>query len=355
VSAGRCYKTLPIFPVLSRFVKKRYAHTGAPGIQDPNLRFEHGMCVLPHPHKNNGGEDAAFICLKSGMVGVADGVGGWVERGIDSGQYSRNLLSNAKQISGHIETARVENRRKKATEENSIHKKDETGTKAPTDQKTLADLMRVLIGAHKVTEDEGSTTVCLISYDGHVLRAANLGDSGFAVVRNRKIFFKSEPQQHSFNFPYQIGHSLDNNDHPAMAELFEVELEAGDAVILGTDGLFDNVFDGDICKVVTDGRNKGMTPTEVSRSLAKFAQQLGQSAVKRSPFSIAAAKDGYLFMGGKLDDTSVVVTFVSEAEKRAVSPTGITVGTTEHDSHNDKVRLQFTGAEDQVPRSHSRL
>lgn len=38
-----------------------------------------------------------------------------------------------------------------------------------------------------------------------MLHAANLGDSGFMVIRGDSIVFKSRTQQHSFNFPFQLG------------------------------------------------------------------------------------------------------------------------------------------------------
>ncbi|KAF3652874.1 hypothetical protein T459_03125 [Capsicum annuum] len=38
------------------------------------------------------GEDASFICVKEQTIGVADGVGGWAKKGIDSGVYSRELM-----------------------------------------------------------------------------------------------------------------------------------------------------------------------------------------------------------------------------------------------------------------------
>ena len=52
---------------------------------------------------------------------------------------------------------------------------------------------------------QGSTTACVLCLEGEQLHAANVGDSGFMVVRENEIVFKSPPQQHSFNFPYQLG------------------------------------------------------------------------------------------------------------------------------------------------------
>ncbi|MED6118428.1 hypothetical protein PIB30_002134 [Stylosanthes scabra] len=60
------------------------------------LKLESGSCYLPHPDKEEtGGEDAHFICSEAQAVGLADGVGGWADLGVDAGQYSRELMSNS--------------------------------------------------------------------------------------------------------------------------------------------------------------------------------------------------------------------------------------------------------------------
>lgn len=57
-------------------------------------------------------------------------------------------------------------------------------------------------------------------YEGNLLRAANLGDSGFIVCRQKsqkgqltatlapkwELVYESKHQSHSFNCPYQLGH-----------------------------------------------------------------------------------------------------------------------------------------------------
>ena len=52
---------------------------------------------------------------------------------------------------------------------------------------------------------QGSSTACILALEGDTLHAANLGDSGFMVVRRNKMLFKSRSQQHQFNFPFQLG------------------------------------------------------------------------------------------------------------------------------------------------------
>lgn len=38
-----------------------------------------------------------------------------------------------------------------------------------------------------------------------VLHVANIGDSGFVLIRNGTVFQKSSPMVHEFSFPYAIG------------------------------------------------------------------------------------------------------------------------------------------------------
>ena len=48
--------------------------------------------MIPHPEKQSkGGEDAFYA--EDGVLSVADGVGGWVEVGVDPANYSRKLCS----------------------------------------------------------------------------------------------------------------------------------------------------------------------------------------------------------------------------------------------------------------------
>ena len=97
------------------------------------LKLISGSCYLPHPDKEKtGGEDAHFICSEEQAVGVADGVGGWAEVGIDAGEYSRQLMSNAV---------------------NAIKE----------EPKGSIDPARVLEKAHSSTKAEGSSTACIIA------------------------------------------------------------------------------------------------------------------------------------------------------------------------------------------------
>lgn len=57
-----------------------------------------------------------------------------------------------------------------------------------------------------------------------------------------------------------------------------------------------------------------MTFQEIAEFLAKRAQEVGRSASARSPFADAAFAAGYpTFIGGKLDDVTVVVSIVQRS------------------------------------------
>lgn len=52
----------------------------------------------------------------------------------------------------------------------------------------------------------GSSTACIVMLDrqSHRLHTANLGDSGFLVVRGGEVVHRSDEQQHYFNTPFQL-------------------------------------------------------------------------------------------------------------------------------------------------------
>lgn len=52
----------------------------------------------------------------------------------------------------------------------------------------------------------GSSTACVIILNGenNTVYTANIGDSGFLVVRHGEVIHRSEEQQHYFNTPFQL-------------------------------------------------------------------------------------------------------------------------------------------------------
>ncbi len=75
-------------------------------------------------------------------------------------------------------------------------------------------MKEILVQAAYKTKATGSSTCCLILLDNKSVKifTANIGDSGYLIIRNdgEKLveFYRSEEQQHSFNFPFQVYRSL---------------------------------------------------------------------------------------------------------------------------------------------------
>ncbi|KAJ0040908.1 hypothetical protein Pint_28242 [Pistacia integerrima] len=163
-----------------------------------HLKLLSGSCYLPHPAKEEtGGEDAHFICVDEQAIGVADGVGGWADVGVDSGEFARELMS-------HSVTA------------------------VQDEPKCEIDAARVLEKAHSRTKAKGfinSLHHCPYKQEHQTstepdkgIHAINLGDSGFIVVRDGCTIFQSPVQQHGFNFTYQL-ESGNTGDLPSSGQV----------------------------------------------------------------------------------------------------------------------------------------
>ena len=186
---------------------------------------------LPHPDKvKKGGEDAFFVRIGKnggGEMYLADGVGGFNEQGVDPGLYARVLTYEAAKA-------------KDAMSKNPLAR---------------SEPKKLIQAAQEATKLPGASTMVVIECDGTKIKAANLGDSGFRVVRNGEVVFASPPQEHYFNCPFQLGYEplSEDTDTAADAETFEFTVQPGDLVVAGSDGLFDNVFDDEIAEVATEG------------------------------------------------------------------------------------------------------
>uniref|UniRef100_A0A5B6ZW02 Protein phosphatase n=1 Tax=Davidia involucrata TaxID=16924 RepID=A0A5B6ZW02_DAVIN len=105
---------------------------------DSTLKLLSGSCYLPHPDKEEtGGEDAHFICVGEQAIGVADGVGGWADVGVNAGEYARELMSNSV-------------------------------TAIQDEPKGSVDPARVLEKAYSITKAKGSSTACIIALTDQV-------------------------------------------------------------------------------------------------------------------------------------------------------------------------------------------
>lgn len=262
-----------------------------------NWRLPMGYCIIPHPEKAyRGGEDGCFIDSKHKAFGVADGVGGYAESGINPAVFARLIM--------------------KFSAEN-IH------SKSPVEALQLASKH---VASLKV--QGGCTALVAVLKDNGKLHVANLGDSGLILLRPEstgkvQTVFRTTEQQHYFNCPYQLG--FPSGDDASSAESVQLQVQPGDIILAATDGCFDNLFDTDIEALVSKeielaGESMGTDEDDVIAVTEDFTQRLAVVVAtealrqafnyhRKSPFLVNAEKQGYKDrgLGGKVDDVTVVV------------------------------------------------
>jgi len=234
-----------------------------------------GSYLIPHDDKiDKGGEDAWFIANDGKTVGVFDGVGGWANEGVDPRDYSTTLSTQCKEA---------------------------------VDQRNITNPVEILrYGYEQSKHVIGSSTACITKIDGNSFYLANLGDSGFRIIRNHQIILASESQQHRFNAPFQLG--TESDDTPELSDIKKCDLEDGDFVVIGTDGLFDNLYDENILDIIKS-KNWNNNESGLAEAIAKKAYEVSKLPEVKIPFNDMAE----LYYGmtcwdnGKQDDITVLV------------------------------------------------
>lgn len=333
IAKGRHFR-----PSVHVFQFNPYHHVQAPRPQAKALRPESGQDAF---FVSRLGTDPSEVAL-----GVADGVGGWAESGVDSADVSHALCTYmaAKAHDG----------------------------KNP--QLTARQL--IAQGYEAVCEDPaivagGTTATVALLKKGGILEVANLGDSGYILLRLNGVHAASVPQTHAFNTPYQLsvippsarrrasmfgGGPL--MDQPRDADVTHHNLRHGDVLILASDGVWDNLFTTDILQIVSRvmqekgawTRSRADAGVEVAKdleamtkvpdhqpSLLKKPQELVALQSVLATEIVAAAKSASMnknlespfvkevrkyyphdpYSGGKVDDISVIVAVTSEVPAAA--------------------------------------
>lgn len=205
-------------------------------------------------HRPDSGEDAFFVSRvgtstrsastevpEAVAFAVADGVGGWTESRVDPADFSHGICGYMAQ------TALAWN--------GPAHK--------------LRPKQLLQAGYDQVVDDPsihagGSTASVGVALPDGRVELANLGDSGSVLLRLAAVHHYSTPQTHGFNTPYQLsiipprmraqasvfgGAYLE--DFPRDAAVTNVTVQHGDVLILATDGVFDNLNNQEILKLVS--------------------------------------------------------------------------------------------------------
>ncbi|KAJ3329167.1 hypothetical protein HDU76_008486 [Blyttiomyces sp. JEL0837] len=275
----------------------------------PNTRktfqFRNAASAVPkdykHPQLPNSsqylsvqvGEDAYFN--RHDSMGVADGVGGWRVKEANPAMFSMKIM--------HYSSEQLE-------------VFDDIAGDYDIREYYNIDPQKVLDEAYQRTSQDaksdgivGSTTALLVILRDDELRICNIGDCGLMIIRENELIFRTEEQQHSFNFPFQLG--TNSRDSPKDAQTYRVKVREGDLVIVGSDGIFDNVFDDeilDIVKVCVGGKNISVVdPQIITDALLERARSVAEDSKNAtSPFQTRAIQEGVYYQGGKMDDVTVL-------------------------------------------------
>ena len=250
----------------------------------PELSIRVGTRLIPHPKKvDKGGEDAFFVSgYSGGVIAVADGVSGWAEKDVDPAQFSRELMRRASSL--------VE------------------------DEEVNYDPRILVRKAHATTSSKGSATVIVSMLDNNgILKVANVGDCGLRVIRKGQIIFSTFPQEHYFDCPYQLSSETVSQTY-LDATVTSIDSVKGDIIVMGSDGLFDNVSDHEIVSTIAEHKDV----QETAKVLADLAYKHSVDFYFDSPYSIEARNRGFdvpwwkkalgqKLTGGKMDDITVIV------------------------------------------------
>ncbi|KAM0143784.1 hypothetical protein ACHAP3_001044 [Botrytis cinerea] len=300
--------------------------------------------LKPASRRPASGQDAFFVAPISNTsdiaLGIADGVGGWIDSGVDPSDFSHGLC----EYMAH--TASVSN----------------TIDEVPISARRLLQKGYDLICASGKVRAGGSTAVVGLFNSGGNMEVANLGDSGYIQLRSGAVHSASGFQTHAFNTPYQLslvpeavirqaakfgGQQL--MDLPRDAEVMSKELKHGDVVVFASDGVWDNLSGGDVLRIVSNRmqyngvwvNGAGGKGTGVGEKLRETIEESDNASASLSlqsslavditgeakAASLSLRRDGPFarevqrrypdekWSGGKSDDICVVVVVVAEEGK----------------------------------------
>jgi len=221
------------------------------------------------------------------VLGVADGVGSWSQYRIDPGQYSKQLMMNTARAALEISKKRLQD----------------------------GSASELLVEGHKRTKLKGSTTTTIACLTRNTLSAATIGDTAFVLLRNGKIYFKSPTQEFEFDTPYQladkeISDGFGEFSEPEDALLYTVrDIRPGDVLVMGTDGLFDNLHDYEIEQIVAEKREQGIGADGISKELIERARAHSLDPEYVSPWAQEKGQLESGFIGGTLKKLGIKAVF----------------------------------------------
>mmetsp|Transcript_12967 Transcript_12967/g.29405 ORF Transcript_12967/g.29405 Transcript_12967/m.29405 type:complete len:493 (-) Transcript_12967:43-1521(-) len=299
-----------------------------------NLQFWSGAWRAPKP---GGRCEDAYVCSNT-IVGVADGVSQiceYSEYGINAAAYAQEILRLTCKYwrSGGMSGSYLSKR---------------------------------TIGALRVAEEQaktyGAATTTLLTVDGSDAFVANLGDSGYILLRQKPwgwdIAESSTEQHHAWNCPYQLTRVPDTLlknkdvkfDHATDCDKYEIKVQPGDLFLLFTDGLSDNLYWYEVLNVVSEITGKAsplspeamVAPQAIAKALVKMAENRSLDPTADTPFARAARRHRQNLPGGKVDDITVAAAWVVSPQAAStigsgtIEPKMVTLSSLENPSGSER-------------------
>eukprot|EP00928_Gymnodinium_smaydae_P022797 TRINITY_DN19028_c0_g1_i1.p1 TRINITY_DN19028_c0_g1~~TRINITY_DN19028_c0_g1_i1.p1 ORF type:complete len:482 (-),score=124.78 TRINITY_DN19028_c0_g1_i1:83-1528(-) len=265
-----------------------------------------------HQEQKCGGaacEDA--YCVGSHTLAVADGVSQMAEyakHGVDAAKYAAELMELT---AAALQTDGTETPAEAAVESES-----------PPSKRAADAMAAAAAGATTF----GASTITVLTLSGATAGVANLGDSGFMLLRAKpwgmEIIERSIEQQHGWNCPYQLTrlpaplaarYRSIKFDSAADCQRYDVSVQAGDLLMLFTDGLTDNLHWFEILKITDEAigdLGSAAPPERIAEALVLAAKERSVDEVTETPFSKEARRQRQHCPGGKVDDITVTAAWV---------------------------------------------
>jgi len=246
------------------------------------LRFISASASRQHPIKRKEGWIFADATEEAPVfLGVCDGVSGVQTMGIPPDELPRELLERCRE---HIEL--------RAARQPPEHN-DEMGYW----------LMGLLKDAYDESQCLGATTLLIMTLDAGRVVMCNVGDCGAMVLRpdpgnpsRLQVVHRTEPTRYDPHKPKQLAR-LEGMDVSEVhlviqgAKIQAVKVHHGDHIVLGSDGLFDNLHDEDILNIVEEHCTKGSAVPQSVRSGYAWVENSPRGPVNPTLPSVAQLEE----------------------------------------------------------------
>ncbi|KEP62524.1 UNVERIFIED_CONTAM: protein phosphatase 2C domain-containing protein [Hammondia hammondi] len=341
-------------------------------------RFYFYACGKSRQHPLKGGPlkttNADAFLIDRQVLGIADGVSSVEAEGFDPSRLPVELLTECS----------IECRARQQC--SSVYDAESESIWTSWDLKEFSPHqypLHILSRAHASCSSWGATTCVLTILDQSYLWTVNIGDSQALLLRRTstpprtvpvdqytehemchssrsrigdlslcggyQVVHRVTPQQHFFNCPFQLTRMPDVDCSfgevlrrtADSADVSGHDVEAGDIIVMGSDGLFDNLFDEDILQVVNKlcwrtskpGEPPSTEPHVVAEKLLEMAMIAAGGCTNSekaylTPYAEGAFIElGKRVYGGKPDDITVVVGYILDREAPRRGTAGDSNGT----------------------------